>query len=310
MQIKHSLAALAFLILSTISVGATPVQNVAPTSNDNDTIVVNRNDLIDILKGVAVREIKRQHSSMAQPIGANKVYGNTYRESSTIPVYNTVTHSVEYIPVYVPKYVGGGNNYAPNAPSNNRELNKLQKQIDKLQEQIEMLTKPMKDAKLRQQLDSLSMRINNLKLASKPILADSVEGAFKEQSTQDNLLGEKLLECCHNDNNLTLFSTNLRQVFFNVSSTQLTTEAQQTLQSIIKVLKCNHKIKVELRGFASKDGSAAYNSNLAMRRMNSVKQYLLDNGVQQEQITSLSYDIDKKSDMKTYARRVELCMVL
>ena len=60
----------------------------------------------------------------------------------------------------------------------------------------------------------------------------------------------------------------------------------------------------------SKDGSAAYNSNLAMRRMNSVKQYLLDNGVQQEQIMPLSYDIDKKSDMKTYARRVELCMVL
>ena len=76
------------------------------------------------------------------------------------------------------------------------------------------------------------------------------------------------------------------------------------------MMRENRDLKVELTGFSSKDGPKAFNRDLAMRRMKSVKDFLLHNGVDARQISAMSYGIDKQSDMSTYARRVELCVSL
>ena len=154
-------------------------------------------------------------------------------------------------------------------------------------------------------MSSLADRLNTIRAEKDTVdisntLAENESANAIEQQSDESAQVSKTV----------LFDTNIRQVFFEISSNQLTNEATRTLKTVAGMLKENRNLKVELTGFSSKDGPKAFNRNLAMRRMKSVKDFLLHNGVKAHQISTMSYGIDKKSDMSTYARRVELCISL
>ena len=291
MQKKYYLAALAFLALPIMYADATPVVSVAPAADD--TIIVDRDELIDVLRRVATSEIRNQNRPMRSM--RQQTRGRSYRQISpgqTIPVYNSSSRRIEYIPVYVPQ-VGRVQGFQPYLPTQNLQPNssdaKESQEVKQLQEQIESMAKQQNA--LRAKKDTLIMRAP----ANNPT----------EQCCQE----KALVEPAH-PVKVTPFDTNLRQVFFEISSNQLSKEAEHTLDAVVDVLKNDRNLKVELTGFSSKDGPKAFNKDLAMQRMNSVRAYLVNHGVNTNQISALSYGIDKKSEMKTYARRVELCISL
>lgn len=310
MMKKYGLATLAFLALPFSYTSAAPVMGAAPAADD--TIVVDRNELMEVLRGVAASEMRNQYRPNRNVRRQRRGYN--YRPSQpgqTVPVYNSSARRVEYIPMYAPQN-GTQTIYPPyptvqnlrpeNAESeNSTQTSQLQEQINQLQKQIETLSTTVQDPAVRQQVDSMARHLNSYRAQKDTVMMV----APQEESTQNHELVQPAQPA-----KVTPFDTNIRQVFFEISSDALSKEAKHTLDGLAEKLKSNRKLKAELTGFSSQDGPKAFNRDLAMRRMNSVRTYLLRKGVQANQVSALSYGIDKYSEMNTYARRVEVCVSL
>ena len=310
MMKKYGLATLAFLALPFSYTSAAPVMGAAPAADD--TIVVDRNELMEVLRGVAASEMRNQYRTNRNVRRQRRGYN--YRPSQpgqTVPVYNSSARRVEYIPMYAPQngtqpiyppYPPVQNLRPENAESeNSTQTEQLQEQINQLQKQIETLSSTVQDPAVRQQVDSMARQLNNFRAQKDTVMM----GAPQEESTQNHEQVQPAQPA-----KVAPFDTNIRQVFFEISSDALSKEAKHTLDELANTLKNNRKLKAELTGFSSPDGPKAFNRDLAMRRMNSVRTYLLKKGVHANQVSSLSYGIDKQSEMNTSARRVEVCVSL
>lgn len=310
MMKKYGLAILAFLALPFSYTSAAPVMGAAPAADD--TIVVDRNELMEVLRGVAASEMRNQYRPNRNVRRQRRGYN--YRPSQpgqTVPVYNSSARRVEYIPMYAPQngtqpiyppYPPVQNLMPENAESeNSTQTEQLQEQINQLQKQIETLSSTVQDPAVRQQVDSMARQLNNFRAQKDTVMM----GAPQEESAQNHEQVQPAQPA-----KVAPFDTNIRQVFFEISSDALSKEAKHTLDDLANTLKSNRKLKAELTGFSSPDGPKAFNRDLAMRRMNSVRTYLLKKGVHANQVSSLSYGIDKHSEMNTYARRVEVCVSL
>lgn len=310
MMKKYGLATLAFLALPFSYTSAAPVMGAAPAADD--TIVVDRNELMEVLRGVAASEMRNQYRPKRNVRRQRRGYN--YRPSQpgqTVPVYNSSARRVEYIPMYAPQngtqpiyppYPPVQNLRPENAESeNSTQTEQLQEQINQLQKQIETLSTTVQDPAVRQQVDSMARQLNNFRAQKDTVMM----AAPQEESTQNHEQVQPAQPA-----KIAPFDTNIRQVFFEISSDALSKEAKHTLDDLANTLKSNRKLKAELTGFSSPDGPKAFNRDLAMRRMNSVRTYLLKKGVHVNQVSSLSYGIDKHSEMNTYARRVEVCVSL
>ena len=310
MMKKYGLATLAFLALPFSYTSAAPVMGAAPAADD--TIVVDRNELMEVLRGVAASEMRNQYRPKRNVKRQRR--GHNYRPSQpgqTVPVYNSSARRVEYIPMYAPQN-GTQPIYPPYPPvqnlrpekaesENSTQTEQLQEQINQLQKQIETLSSTVQDPAVRQQVDSMARQLNNFRAQKDTVMM----AAPQEESTQNHEQVQPAQPA-----KIAPFDTNIRQVFFEISSDALSKEAKHTLDDLANALKNNRKLKAELTGFSSPDGPKAFNRDLAMRRMNSVRTYLLKKGVHANQVSSLSYGIDKHSEMNTYARRVEVCFSL
>ena len=310
MMKKYGLATLAFLALPFSYTSAAPVMGAAPAADD--TIVVDRNELMEVLRGVAASEMRNQYRPKRNVRRQRRGYN--YRPSQpgqTVPVYNSSARRVEYIPMYAPQngtqpiyppYPPVQNLRPENAESeNSTQTEQLQEQINQLQKQIETLSTTVQDPAVRQQVDSMARQLNNFRAQKDTVMM----AAPQEESTQNHEQVQPAQPA-----KVAPFDTNIRQVFFEISSDALSKEAKHTLDELANALKNNRKLKAELTGFSSPDGPKAFNRDLAMRRMNSVRGYLLKKGVHANQVSSLSYGIDKHSEMNTYARRVAVCVSL
>ncbi len=310
MMKKYGLATLAFLALPFSYTSAAPVMGAAPVADD--TIVVDRNELMEVLRGVAASEMRKQYRPNRNVRRPRRGYN--YRPSQpgqTVPVYNSSARRVEYIPMYAPQngtqpiyppYPPVQNLRPENAESeNSKQTSQLQEQINQLQKQIETLSTTVQDPAVKQQVDSMARHLNSYRAQKDTVMMV----APQEESTQNHELVQPAQPA-----KVTPFDTNIRQVFFEISSDALSKEAKHTLDGLAEKLKNNRKLKAELTGFSSQDGPKAFNRDLAMRRMNSVRTYLLRKGVHANQVSALSYGIDKYSEMNTYARRVEVCVSL
>lgn len=307
---KYGLATLAFLTLPISYTGAAPILGAAPAADD--TIVVDRNELMEVLRGVAASEMRNQYRPNRNVRRQRRGYN--YRPSQpgqTVPVYNSSARRVEYIPMYVPQN-GSQPIYPPYPPiqnlrpenaesENSTQTSQLQEQINQLRKQIETLSTTVQDPAVRQQVDSMARQLNNFRTQKDSVMMV----APQEESTQNHELVQPAQPA-----KVAPFDTNIRQVFFEISSDALSKEAKHTLDDLANTLKSNRKLKAELTGFSSQDGPKAFNRDLAKRRMNSVRTYLLRKGVHANQVSALSYGIDKHSEMNTYARRVEVCVSL
>lgn len=315
MQKKHRCIIVAFLALLGTYASAKPTNRL--TLDTNDTITVDKNELIEVLRNVAISEIKKhqQHKHYVDKQGRYNTYLPT-QKGQTIPVYNSVSKQIEYIPVYLPTYKAK-DTYQPQYivnTANDRAIKQLQKQIEQLQKQITAINKTVTDSVVKLQIDSLANIVNSFRtqrdtIVLKTTKAESTPKTMVETNTQSTLANEDTTTTTL-PNNIVTFDTQLRQVFFPISSAQLSYEAKTTLLFVAKLLKSNRGLKVELTGFASKEGNKTFNIKLAMKRINSVRQFLRFHGVHTQQISTTAYGIDKYADMPSYARRVELCISL
>ncbi|MCL5030915.1 MAG: OmpA family protein [Bacteroidetes bacterium] len=84
----------------------------------------------------------------------------------------------------------------------------------------------------------------------------------------------------------------LEGVNFAVNSAVLTSESEQTLQNALTTLKTNPDIHVEIRGYTDNTGSRSYNKKLSQKRAESVKNWLVNHGADQDKIVAVGMGPD------------------
>ena len=104
----------------------------------------------------------------------------------------------------------------------------------------------------------------------------------------------------------------LTGVTFKAGSAELVPNSLKTLNAAIAGLKRNPKAKVEVEGHTSSEGGAELNQQLSEDRANSVRDYMIENGIEAERVTAVGYGPsrpkgDNSTEMGRRAnRRIEI----
>ena len=81
----------------------------------------------------------------------------------------------------------------------------------------------------------------------------------------------------------------LEDIHFDFDKATLTAEAKEILARDIATLKENPGVSVQIEGHACAHGTEDYNMALGERRANAVKEYLANQGIAAERMTTISY---------------------
>ncbi|NCD69720.1 OmpA family protein [Mucilaginibacter agri] len=105
---------------------------------------------------------------------------------------------------------------------------------------------------------------------------------------------------------------NFANIQFEFNSGVLKTDSYQTLDLVARSLKTASTTKVALNGNSSAEGSTAHNMSLSLDRANAVKAYLVNAGVNGDNLTTKGYGESKPiadnatEEGRALNRRVEI----
>ncbi|TAL69501.1 MAG: hypothetical protein EPN82_06615 [Bacteroidetes bacterium] len=85
-------------------------------------------------------------------------------------------------------------------------------------------------------------------------------------------------------------------VFFDFDKTELKDESVPELERVVEFLRANPNIKIQIEGHTDDVGSDEYNNKLSQDRANSVKNYLINAGIEANRIKTVGYG--KKQPLK------------
>jgi peptidoglycan-associated lipoprotein len=88
----------------------------------------------------------------------------------------------------------------------------------------------------------------------------------------------------------------LEDIFFAFDKYSLTDTAKATLEMNAAKIKNNPNLKVRIEGNCDERGTNEYNMALGERRANSGEKYLINLGVKEEQLSTVSYGEEKPFD--------------
>lgn len=104
----------------------------------------------------------------------------------------------------------------------------------------------------------------------------------------------------------------LTGVTFKAGSAELVPTSLKTLDAAIVGLKRNPKAKVEIEGHTSSEGGEDFNQVLSAERAFSVRQYMIENGIDEDRVTATGYGYSRpRADNSTEEgrranRRIEI----
>ena len=95
------------------------------------------------------------------------------------------------------------------------------------------------------------------------------------------------------ESNATLFSQNVKDVFFEYDSSEITAQYHSVLQANARFLQQHPDITFVIEGHCDERGSTEYNLALGVDRANAAKQVLVQQGVSGGRIRTISYGKEK-----------------
>lgn len=99
-----------------------------------------------------------------------------------------------------------------------------------------------------------------------------------------------------------------RSIYFAVASSKLDASSHKTLLEVVDFLRQHPQAKVRVLGFASSDGNAKRNEQLAAQRMQAAVTFIKEAGVT-NQIETFAGGIDRQVRNYQLARRVDITLV-
>jgi outer membrane protein OmpA-like peptidoglycan-associated protein len=101
-------------------------------------------------------------------------------------------------------------------------------------------------------------------------------------------------------------------ISFDVDKDNLKLGAEKVLIEMVRLMKTNPGLKIEIQGHTDNTGSAEHNLDLSKRRAETVKNFLLTYGIQSSRMIPKGYGMEKPVDTndteegRAMNRRVEL----
>lgn len=93
------------------------------------------------------------------------------------------------------------------------------------------------------------------------------------------------------------------EVYFSPDSIDLSDAAQTALASVVAEMKAHPTLTVELGGYTDPRGALDYNYALSQRRVDSVRRFLLDRGIQMARIQAASLGPISSADIPDVKKR-------
>ena len=81
----------------------------------------------------------------------------------------------------------------------------------------------------------------------------------------------------------------LQDVYFNTDKATLRESSYDALNDLLSAMQTNKAMRVEIAGHTDNRASAEYNKDLSQRRAESVKAYLVENGIAKDRIRAKGY---------------------
>jgi OOP family OmpA-OmpF porin len=154
----------------------------------------------------------------------------------------------------------------------------------------------LKDPSLRQEVEALKNRVSNVEKSIEDLKKDTDGDGVADQF--DKCAGTPAgtavdgsgcpLPKMQADSSAAVNVTGAEPIQFEFNSSVLKTESYPILDKLSSTLRENGG-KVTLKGYASSEGTAAYNLKLSKDRANSVKTYLVNAGVNSSQVSAKGY---------------------
>ncbi len=88
----------------------------------------------------------------------------------------------------------------------------------------------------------------------------------------------------------------LKNVFFETDSYALQPESYPELEKVVAFLNNNLSVRIEISGHTDNQGSEAYNKDLSQKRAQSVVDYLISKGIDDNRLVSKGYGFSKPVD--------------
>lgn len=102
---------------------------------------------------------------------------------------------------------------------------------------------------------------------------------------------------------------------FKFNSDEITEPSKKILDNVVYVLTKKGDVKLEIQGHTDSDGPDVYNQDLSERRAESVKKYLVENGISADRLTTKGYGESKPiaendtKEGKAKNRRIEFIVI-
>ncbi len=157
--------------------------------------------------------------------------------------------------------------------------------------------------KMSQRLDTVGGQVRSLE-----------SGVTRAQETAD-AAGQKAAGV---DSRLTRLWTNRfnqkaagsLEVFFSPDSSDLNDVAQTALAGVARDMEENPSLTVELGGYTDRHGALDYNYGLSQRRVNAVRRFLMDKGIQLARIQAASLGPATEAISDAKKRRVTIRLMV
>ncbi|WP_316785832.1 OmpA family protein [Pedobacter frigiditerrae] len=165
---------------------------------------------------------------------------------------------------------------------------------------VALMYDELKDPTLRQEVEALKNRVSNVEKSVEDLKKDSDGDGVADQFDKcaGTPAGTKVdgsgcplpvpAPVVENTGTAAPMVSGFETIQFEFNSSVLKTESYPTLDKLSSVLKENGG-KVTTKGYASSEGTAAYNMKLSKDRANSVKTYLVNSGVNASQVTAKGF---------------------
>ena len=85
----------------------------------------------------------------------------------------------------------------------------------------------------------------------------------------------------------------IKGLLFDFNKADIKPQYYKNIDNVIKVLKANPNMKVEIQGHTDNIGSASYNMKLSLKRAKAVADYIISHGISPDRVTYKGYGFTK-----------------